>query len=63
LTSALQRDDRDEALRLLSLALNQGFGLDLIQQDPDLEPLRQDPDFLHLVDAAKKRAAVAKTAP
>jgi tetratricopeptide (TPR) repeat protein len=63
LSSALHREDRDEALRLLSLALNQGFGLDLLDQDPELEPLRLDADFVHLVNAAKKRAAAAKTMP
>lgn len=52
LTSREAPEDRDEALRLLRSALRQGFGHDLLRGDQDLDPLRQDPEFEHLLNAA-----------
>jgi serine/threonine protein kinase/tetratricopeptide (TPR) repeat protein len=46
-------EDRREALRLLREALQQGFGLDVIDNDPDLAPLRADPQFQDLLKGAK----------
>jgi len=46
-------EDRREALRLLREALHQGFGLDVIDSDPDLVPLRADPQFQDLVKGAR----------
>src|SRR5260370_1160796 len=46
-------EDRLQALHLLSQALRQGFGLDLVDQDPELDPLRNDPEFRRVVKAAR----------
>jgi tetratricopeptide (TPR) repeat protein len=53
LTSRQHPADRTEAFRLLKVAFQQGFGLDLVDQDPDLEPVRSDPEFRQLVEAAR----------
>lgn len=53
LTGKTHPEDRREALRLLHDALHQGFGLDLIANDRDLEPLRGEPQFQDLVKAAQ----------
>src|SRR5262249_46457884 len=53
LTSRQHAEDKGEALRLLSAALNAGYGFDLLDGDPDLEPIRKDPEFKRIVDAAK----------
>ncbi len=53
LTSRQNPSDRAEAFRLLKIAFQQGFGLDLIDQDPELVPIRSLPEFRQLVDAAK----------
>lgn len=52
LASADDRDHQREALRLLSAALRGGFGLDVVNVDPDLAPLRGDSDFRQIVQAA-----------
>jgi tetratricopeptide (TPR) repeat protein len=53
LTSQQCADDRLEALRLLSAALRRGYGLDLLARDPDLDPIRKDPEFTRIVAAAQ----------
>ena len=53
LTSQQCADDRLEALRLLSAALRKGYGLDLLARDPDLDPIRKDPEFTRIVTAAQ----------
>jgi eukaryotic-like serine/threonine-protein kinase len=55
LTSRQNPDDRREAMSLLESALNQGFGLDLIDKDRDLDPIRDQPEFQRLVDRARAR--------
>jgi len=55
LTSRQDQDDRREAFRLLGLALNQGFGLDLLDRDHDLDAIRDQPEFRRLVEAARAR--------
>jgi eukaryotic-like serine/threonine-protein kinase len=55
LTSRQVPADSAEALRLLELALEQGFGTDLIERDPDLDPIRSLPEFRRLAEAAKSR--------
>jgi tetratricopeptide (TPR) repeat protein len=55
LTSRDHRDDRAEAFRLLKVAFQQGFGLDLVDHDPELDPIRSLPEFRQLVDDAKAR--------
>jgi len=53
LTSRQQPGDRQEAFRLLALALAAGYGQDLVRVDTDLDPLRRLPEFEGLVGAAK----------
>lgn len=49
--------DRDEALRLLALALRAGFDdMTLLKADADLDPLRADPEFSRLLRAAEQVA-------
>jgi len=53
LTSKNHPEDRIRALELLSYALKDGFGLDLVDTDTDLDPLRLTPEFRRLVNATK----------
>jgi tetratricopeptide (TPR) repeat protein len=53
LTSRQDPADRAEAFRLLKTAFQKGYGLDLVDQDPDLDPIRSLPEFRRLVDAAR----------
>jgi len=56
LTSAADKghpEDRREAFRLLFAALRTGFGLDLVDADRDLDPLRKDEEFKRLVAGAR----------
>ena len=53
LNSRQKPEDRLQALHLLSQALRQGFGLDLVDQDTDLDPIRNDPEFRRVVKAAR----------
>jgi serine/threonine protein kinase/Tfp pilus assembly protein PilF len=60
LTSKNQPDDRRQAFRMLSSALQKGFGFDLLETDRDLDPIRRCPEFQTLVAAARAiRAPVA----
>ncbi len=59
LTSRTDPDDRAHALRLLSSALRKGFGFELLEQDEDLDPIRDRPEFRQLVDAAQALMAAA----
>jgi tetratricopeptide (TPR) repeat protein len=54
LTSRQEPEDRFRAFPLLSVALRAGFGLDLIDQDADMDPIRTDPEFQRLVRAARE---------
>ncbi len=56
LTSRQVPDDRREALRLLEIALNQGFGLELIDRDHDLDAIRGLAEFRELVRARARNA-------
>jgi serine/threonine protein kinase/Flp pilus assembly protein TadD len=60
LTSRTHPEDRHEALRLLSLALTKNIDLlDLIPNDQDLDPIRNDEGFVRVVDKARSlRASV-----
>ena len=53
LTSKQNADDRLQALPLLAAALRAGFGLDFIDRDTDLNPLRRLPEFQRMVAAAR----------
>jgi hypothetical protein len=52
-TSRQEPDDRQEAFRLLSLALRRGFGFDELERDRDLDPIRAHPAFAKLVEVAR----------
>jgi serine/threonine protein kinase/Tfp pilus assembly protein PilF len=54
LTSRKESKDRAEALRLLAEALRRGFGVDYIEDDPDLDPLRQEPAFKRILEAVRE---------
>ena len=45
LTSKTHPEDAPRRSDLLWAALRTGFGLDLVDTDPDLDPLRADPEF------------------
>ena len=53
LTSRQNKEDRLEALHLLASALSGGFGLEIVDTDTDLDPIRQLPEFKQAVAAAK----------
>lgn len=53
LTSRQNPDDKRDAFPLLSRALLGGFGLDVINQDKDMDPIRNDPEFRRIVEAAR----------
>jgi tetratricopeptide (TPR) repeat protein len=57
LTSKEHPEDKVEAFRLLSSALRTGFGLDLVDTDPDLDTLRKDPEFKRMVSSARDHHA------
>jgi serine/threonine protein kinase/predicted Zn-dependent protease len=50
LTSQQRPDDRREAFRLLEQALRQGYGFDLVDSDPELQPIRSLPEFRRLLE-------------
>jgi tetratricopeptide (TPR) repeat protein len=52
-TARQQAADRTDALRLLARALQGGTGLDLLDGDPDLDPVRALPEFGRIVQAAR----------
>jgi tetratricopeptide (TPR) repeat protein len=54
LTSRQEPADRVKALELLRAGLRTGFGLDLVDTDADLDPIRKDPAFGPIVAAARK---------
>lgn len=51
LTSRQKTSDRVRAMKLLTAALRQGFGRQLLSSDPDLESLRSTPEFGRLLQA------------
>jgi serine/threonine protein kinase/Tfp pilus assembly protein PilF len=53
LTSKQNADDRLLALPLLAAALRAGFGLEFVERDSDLEPLRHLPEFRRMVAAVR----------
>jgi tetratricopeptide (TPR) repeat protein len=54
LTSKNHPEDRLRAFQLISYALKAGFGLELIDNDTDLDSLRSTPQFQRLVSAMKE---------
>jgi serine/threonine protein kinase/Tfp pilus assembly protein PilF len=55
LTSREHPADRAEAFRLLEIAFDQGFGLELVDQDPELVPIRSLPKFREIIQSAQAR--------
>jgi tetratricopeptide (TPR) repeat protein len=53
LTSEQNAADRRAAFRLLAAALRQGHGFRLLEIDPDLRPIREQPDYRRLLEAAR----------
>lgn len=53
LTSRQEPKDAREALRLLVLALRSDYGWDLVDKDPDLDPLRELPEYRQMLDALR----------
>jgi serine/threonine protein kinase/lipoprotein NlpI len=53
LTSVGEPKDRAEALRLLTRALRNGYGFDLLETDPNLASLRATPEFRRLVEVVR----------
>jgi serine/threonine protein kinase/tetratricopeptide (TPR) repeat protein len=53
LTGRTNPADRPEAYRLLALSLRRGYGFDLIGTDPDLVSIRGQPEYRHLLEAAR----------
>jgi serine/threonine protein kinase/Tfp pilus assembly protein PilF len=56
-TSRRHPDDKADARRLLWGALRSGYGLDYVDTDTDLDPLRRDPAFQTLVNDARRLQA------
>jgi tetratricopeptide (TPR) repeat protein len=63
LTSKQNPDDRPQAFRLLSSALRNGYGFDLLDIDTDLNPIRTLPEFRRLVEAARAIRQIPSSAP
>ena len=53
LTSKQTPADRTQAMPLLAAALRAGFGLEFVDHDSDLDPLRNLPEFQRMVTAAR----------
>lgn len=53
LLSRQSQEDSQKAVELLSSALRRGYGHDLLEADRDLNPLRDDPRFRKLLQAAR----------
>src|SRR5262249_35228063 len=51
--SAERPEYRVKALQLLSTALREGFGFDLLERDQELDPIRELPEFRRLVEATR----------
>jgi serine/threonine protein kinase/Tfp pilus assembly protein PilF len=55
LTSKHTPEDAKQAFLLLNCALDKGYGRDLLGIDPDLDPIREQPDFKRLAAQLKGR--------
>jgi tetratricopeptide (TPR) repeat protein len=53
LTAKTHPQDKPEAIRLLWGGLKRGYGLDIVDTDTDLDPIRNDPDFQQMVKDAR----------
>jgi serine/threonine protein kinase/Tfp pilus assembly protein PilF len=59
-TAKVEPGDKAEAIHLLWSALKTGFGMDWVDTDTDLDPLRKDPEFKRMVESAKALHAERK---
>jgi serine/threonine protein kinase/Flp pilus assembly protein TadD len=60
LTSKTEKVDQVKAMTLLTAAIRTGFGLEGIDTDTDLDPIRQSPEFVNAVRAARALASGAQ---
>jgi tetratricopeptide (TPR) repeat protein len=60
LTSRTDPGDRLPALEYLSSALRRGYGLDIVDEDSDLDPIRGLSEFKRIVGAAKELATIRR---
>jgi serine/threonine protein kinase/Flp pilus assembly protein TadD len=60
LTSQSDPADRDKAYPLLAAALGHGFGFQWVDEDKDLDPIRKQPEFVRLIEAARALRGVGK---
>jgi serine/threonine protein kinase/Tfp pilus assembly protein PilF len=60
LTSRTNPPDRFLAYAFLALALQGGFGLDVIDADSDMDPIRKDREFRRIVSEARERVVRGK---
>jgi tetratricopeptide (TPR) repeat protein len=60
LTSRQYPEDALEAYPLLARALQQGFGLDILDKDSDFDPIRDQPEFQRVVKAARELDAAIR---
>jgi hypothetical protein len=52
-TSKQDSEDRAQALHYLSSALRKGFGFELLEQDKDLDPIRDTPEYREIIKATR----------
>jgi tetratricopeptide (TPR) repeat protein len=60
LTAKDHPEDKAEALRLLRSGLRTGFGLDIVDTDTDLDPIRSEPEFKKVVAEARELVAARR---
>jgi eukaryotic-like serine/threonine-protein kinase len=63
LTSQKNAQDLLRAFELLSYGLKAGFGLDIVQNDTDVDPIRQTPEFGRILQAARELHSARPAAP
>jgi eukaryotic-like serine/threonine-protein kinase len=63
LTSRQVPADRERVIPLLAAALWAGFGLDLVDEDADLDPVRDLPGFKRLVAVVRELQSEVKRPP
>jgi tetratricopeptide (TPR) repeat protein len=61
LTSRYNAADALEAVRLLAIAFRSGVGLDLVDRDSDLDPIRPRPEFRRISEAARALREIGVT--
>ncbi|MBX7104232.1 MAG: protein kinase [Gemmataceae bacterium] len=54
LTARDKPEDRARAVDLLGRAIHEGYGVDLVDRDPELESIRTAPEIRHLLEEARR---------